>query len=188
MADHDTIDEVKPEVPTGLEYDRPPPQWVPGTVVPQDTAPEDMTDAEYIQWCFNNRMPYWAIKKNVRLRVLPVLTSIEPSTAAIGDPGFTLYIKGEGFCSDSVIVFAGQDEPTRLDEEMTTVSTGVNMDVWHGADTLEVRVRNGDQVSEPLAFTFTAAAAPPADEPEPDAYDDQDDDDGKPAKKAKRKK
>ena len=42
----DTIDEVKPvEAPAvvNTEYDTPPKEYVPGTVVPKDTAPEDMT-------------------------------------------------------------------------------------------------------------------------------------------------
>ena len=189
MTDHDTIDEVKPEateIPSGLEYDTPPKQWVPGTVVPQDTAPEDMTDAEYVQWCFDNRMPYWAIKKEIYLRKPPVLSGLEPSTAAIGDASFDIHVSGEGFLQDSVIVFAGYDEPTQLNED-GTLSTGVNMGVWHGPATLPVCVRNGDMVSEPLEFTCTGEASGTRKDfedypPEPD-HDDEDDD--KPAKKAK---
>src|SRR6187551_2737311 len=107
MAYHaDTIEETKPEVKPAaavaeappevvLQYDVPPPQWVPGTVVPQDTLPEDMTDAEYAQWCYDNKMPYWAIKKEIVLRNPPVISSLTPSTAAIGDPSFTLVVAGE---------------------------------------------------------------------------------------------
>ena len=95
MHEHDTIDEVKPEVtaepiPAGHDYDTPPKQWVAGTVVPKDTAPEDMTDAEYVQWCFENHMPYWAIKKEILLRNPPILSALNPSTAAIGDPSFEI--------------------------------------------------------------------------------------------------
>jgi hypothetical protein len=193
----DTIDEVKPvaaaaEAPplAVLEYDVPPPQWVPGTVVPQDTLPEDMTDAEYVQWCFDNKMPYWAIKKEIVLRNPPILSALNPSTAAIGDESFVLYVSGENFVEGhSVIVFAGHDEPTTLNED-GTLSTGVNMGVWHGPDVLPVMVRNGGRYSEPLEFTFTgdapAAAAADADAD----YDDDGfgDDDGKPAKKSKKKK
>jgi hypothetical protein len=185
--------------PAGTDYDAPPKQWVPGTVVPQDTDPADMTDAEYVQWCFENRMPYWAIKKEIYLRKPPVLSGLEPSTAAIGDASFEMKISGEGFIPDSVIVFAGQDEPTTLNED-GTLSTGVNMGVWHGADTVQVCVRNGSLVSEPLDFTFTGGEARKSDEarddrdhydPDRDDRDEDDDDrddDGKPAKKARKKK
>jgi hypothetical protein len=193
MPDHDTIDEVKPEVtaepiPAGHDYDTPPKQWVAGTVVPKDTPVEDMTDAEYVQWCFENHMPYWAIKKEIYLRKPPTLSGLEPSTAAIGDPSFDLKISGQGFIPDSVIVFAGYDEPTQLNED-GTVSTGVNMGVWHGADTVQVSVRNGSQVSEPLEFTFTAAVEGGANKvfkdypPQPEH--DEHDDNGKKAKKKK---
>jgi hypothetical protein len=94
-----------------------------------------------------------------------------------------------------VIVFAGYDEPTALNED-GTLSTGVNMGVWHGADTVPVCVRNGSLVSEPLDFTFTGGEARKADEVrghdhdehDRDEDDDDRDDDGKPAKKARKKK
>jgi len=168
---------------------------VPGTVVPKDTNPADMTDAEYVQWCFENRMPYWAIKKEIYLRRPPTLSGLEPSTAAIGDPSFDIKVSGTGFVQDSVIVFAGYDEPTQLNED-GTLSTGVNMGVWHGAATLPVCVRNGNLVSEPLEFTFTGGEARKADErdhydpdrDDDDRDDDEHDDDGKPARKARKKK
>ena len=58
-----------------FDYDTPPKEWVAGTVVPEDTAPEDMTDAEYIQWMYDNLTPFWAIKRNMLLRRAPVLSS-----------------------------------------------------------------------------------------------------------------
>ena len=143
--------------PAGTDYDTPPKEWVAGTVVPEDTAPEDMTDAEYIQWMYENLTPFWAIKRNMLIRRAPVLSSIEPSSARIGDESFVLVVSGVGFVQDiSVIVFAGQDEPTKL-ETNGTLTTGVNMSVWHGPDEVEVRVKNGEHISEPLMFTFTAA-------------------------------
>jgi hypothetical protein len=187
MAYHeDTIEEVKPvaavEPPVvNLAYDMPPVQFVAGTVVPKDTPPEEMTDPEYVQWCADNRMPYWAIKKEIVLRNPPVVSSIEPSTAAIGDPSFSIFVTGENFHEDSIIVFAGQDEPTQLNED-GTLSTGVNMGVWHGPDVLPVTVRNGSRYAEPPAeFTFTAA--PEADaEAADDHYGDE------PVKRTKKKK
>ena len=143
--------------PAGTDYDTPPKEWVAGTVVPEDTDPEDMSDAEYIQWMYENLTPFWAIKRNMLVRRAPVLSGIEPSTARIGDESFILVVSGVGFVQDiSVIVFAGQDEPSKL-ETNGTLTTGVNMSVWHGPDEVEVRVKNGEHISEPLMFTFTAA-------------------------------
>jgi len=95
--------------------------------------------------------------------VPPVLTALDPATAAIGDPTFTVYLTGEGFDETSVIVFAGQDEPTTLEED-GTLSTGVNMDYWHGPDAVPVGVRNGSAMSNTLDFVFTVA--PEADQDE----------------------
>jgi len=192
MPNHDTIDEVKPEavapevVPAGFEYDTPPSVWVAGTVVPADTAPEDMTETEYVQWMYENLTPFWAIKKNLLLRYPPVLSALEPNTAAIGDPSFTLKVSGTGFVPyESVIVFGAYDEPTTYNPEDETVSTGVNMGTWFGPDVIKVSVRNGTQVSEPLDFTFTAAAGAARAR---SAYDDDEPDDGEPVKKSKKKK
>ena len=104
-----------------------------------------------------------------------------------------MVVYGHGLVQDvSVIVFAGQDEPSTLHAN-GTLTTGVNMSVWHGPDTVEVRVRNGDKVSEPLQFTFTAAPGDMAtgvtsshEAEEPDEPDE--DDEGKPVRKAKKKK
>jgi hypothetical protein len=181
------LEGVEPEVLAGTEYDTPPPQWVAGTVVPRDTDPADMTDAEYVQWCFENRMPYWAIKKEIYLRVPPEVTGVEPNTAAIGDPSFDIHVSGNGFIPDSVIVFAGQDEPTRLNED-GTLSTGVNMGVWHGPDTLEVKVRNGKLYSEPVTFTFTGEAAPEATDANDEADEDEQEYDQEPGDDTAKKK
>jgi hypothetical protein len=185
--------------PAGTEYDTPPKEWVPGTVVPKDTAPEDMTPAEYTQWMYENWTPFWAIKKNLLMRTPPTITSIEPTTAAIGDPSFSLVVTGTNFHTDSAIVFAGQRENTTLNED-GTLQTGVNMNYWHGADTIPVLIDNGLAQSEPVDFTFTAAPGGEArkdegrdkrDHYDPDRDDDDDDrdnDDGKPAKKARKRK
>lgn len=93
----------------------------------------------------------------VPVTVPPVVTALEPDTAAIGDPSFTLHVLGTGFDAQSVIVFAGQDEPTTL-VSPTEVTTGVNMAVWLGPDALPVLVRNGDgTASDARTFTFTEA-------------------------------
>jgi hypothetical protein len=95
----------------------------------------------------------------------PVIASIAPDKATIGDPSFTLYITGENFFAASVVVFAGQDEPTTLNED-GTLSTGVNMDVWHGPDVLKVSVRNGSVMSNEVSFTFEGEAAAMAADPD----------------------
>jgi hypothetical protein len=88
----------------------------------------------------------------------PEITALTPDSATIGDPSFRLYVAGSNLFTGSIIVFAGQDEPTTLEAD-GRVSTGVNMDYWHGADVLKVSVKNADKVSNELEFTFNAAEA-----------------------------
>ena len=61
--------------PAGTEYDTPPKEWAPGTKYDPETDPDDMTDAEYIQWMYDNHTPFWAIKRNMLYRTAPVLTT-----------------------------------------------------------------------------------------------------------------
>jgi hypothetical protein len=86
----------------------------------------------------------------------PVIDSIDPASAVIGEADFTLFVTGSGFFAGSVIYFAGRDEPTTLNED-GTLSTGVNMSVWLGPDTVPVTVRNGPLTSNEVDFTFSAA-------------------------------
>ena len=88
----------------------------------------------------------------------PSITSLEPAECTLGDESFTLYISGENFYPDSKIYFAGQPEPTTLGED-GRLSTGINMDVWHGPDTVPVVIQNGPEASEPAEFTFNEAGA-----------------------------
>jgi hypothetical protein len=85
----------------------------------------------------------------------PTITSLVPSSVELGSPSFDLHIHGTGFNESSVIQFAGVDEPTTLISNKE-ITTGVNMDVWLGPDSVEVRVKNGDVVSDPSSFTFVA--------------------------------
>jgi hypothetical protein len=194
MAYHaDTIEETKPEVKpeavaeappvVNFEYDTPPAVWVAGTTYDPDKPVEDLTNQEYAQWAYDNRMPFWAIKANLLYRTPPTISAIEPTTAAIGDPSFTLYVTGTNFHPGSIIVFAGQDENTTLNED-GKLQTGVNMSYWHGPDTIKVAVKNGPGgvLSDEVDFVFTAAP-----EADTEAVDDHYGDDH-PAKKAKKKK
>jgi hypothetical protein len=88
----------------------------------------------------------------------PSISSINPIEATIGDDDFTLYVTGENFFKDSVLNFAGQNEPTTLNED-GTLSTGVNMALWQGPDTVPVVIKNGPEVSDPVDFTFNAPSS-----------------------------
>jgi hypothetical protein len=99
-------------------------------------------------------LPEWATEA-------PVITGLEPTECTLGDPDFRIYVSGTGFYEQSTLVFAGQDEPTTFEDGK--LSTGVNMAVWQGPDTVQVGVRNGPIESNTMPFTFNAAE-PVADE------------------------
>lgn len=89
---------------------------------------------------------------------VPNITSINPTTAAIGDPTFTLHVVGERFDDGAQIVFAGQVEPTTRVSE-SELTTGVNMDTWFGPDEIPVTVQNPNgTMSNTMTFTFTESA------------------------------
>ena len=98
-------------------------------------------------------LPEWATEA-------PVVTGLEPTECTLGDPDFRIYVSGTGFYEQSTLVFAGQDEPTTFEDGK--LSTGVNMAVWQGPDTVQVGVRNGPIESNTMPFTFNAAEAPAA--------------------------
>ena len=84
----------------------------------------------------------------------PVVTSLIPSQATIGDPDFTLFVTGQGFTESSVIVFAGHDEPTTLNGD--TLSTGVKPSLWGAPVVVQCSVRNGAVSSNEVNFEFVA--------------------------------
>lgn len=87
----------------------------------------------------------------------PVITELVPNKATLGDASFDLSVKGTGFDQGSVINFAGHDEPTTY-VSPTEITTGVDMDVWKGPDTLPVIVLSREGVeSNSMTFTFEAA-------------------------------
>ena len=88
------------------------------------------------------------------------LTALEPDTAALGSPSFTIHVRGTGFDESSVILWNNAPEPTTVVSN-TELTTGVNMDTAAYAVTLPVAVMASDgTVSNELPFTFTEAAAP----------------------------
>jgi len=87
--------------------------------------------------------------------VPPVLTSLNPNTATIGDPYFDIHVMGEGFTPESKIIFNNFEEPTTFVSE-NELTTGINMPLWLAPAVVPVFVSNADgSVSESLNFTFS---------------------------------
>lgn len=91
---------------------------------------------------------------------VPVVTSLDPDSCAIGTADFTLEVHGENFFAGSVIFFAGHDEPTTYDQEAGTVSTGVKPSLWGSPVVVQCQVRNGTVLSNAVNFTFAAPEEP----------------------------
>ena len=86
---------------------------------------------------------------------VPLITSLTPSSAEIGDPNFTLHVHGTGFDSLSKIYFNGGEEPTTF-VSATELTTGVDMSTVSGPISVPVQVLRGDGVpSNESMFTFT---------------------------------
>jgi hypothetical protein len=107
----------------------------------------------------------------------PVIAALTPDSCTIGQPDFTLFVSGTGFSSQSVIHFAGHDEPTTLNAD-GTLSTGVKPSLWLNPVVVQCQVRNGPVMSNAVDFTFA-----PEDTP---AELSRDDDDGRPHHRKKR--
>jgi hypothetical protein len=88
----------------------------------------------------------------------PVISSLNPDSCMIGDPDFPLVISGDNFFGDSVIHFAGHDEPTTFDADAKTLSTGIKPSLWADPVTVQVMVKNGPELSAPVDFEFAAPA------------------------------
>ena len=86
----------------------------------------------------------------------PVLASIDPETAVLSDPDFTLTATGSDFEDVSVICFDGTDVATTFVDE-NTLTTTVSPALFTAGDTA-VTVRTGPSVSAASTLTFTDAA------------------------------
>lgn len=85
----------------------------------------------------------------------PSLSSLVPSSAALGSPSFTLHVHGTGFDPASQIIWNGSAEPTEYISD-TELTTEVNMDTAQVAIDIPVAVQNGFGVqSAPLTFSLT---------------------------------
>jgi IPT/TIG domain len=87
----------------------------------------------------------------------PTLSSISPDTAELNSADVTMICTGSGFTEDSVINFAGNDEPIVFVSD-TEISTVVKPSLPWGAVSVPVLVKNGTAESASLNFTFTEAA------------------------------
>jgi hypothetical protein len=86
--------------------------------------------------------------------LIPILNSLNPASAGMGDPDFTLEGIGSNCTPKSVIVFNGGDENTTF-VDATKVTTGVKPSLVSTPITVPVHVRNSlGQVSEPRGFEF----------------------------------
>lgn len=89
--------------------------------------------------------------------VPPVLTSITPDTAVVGDglTTFSLTATGSDFKADSVIVYGGVDAVTVFVDATSLTASPFNSAT---AGPVEVSVRDGGGTSASLPLTWTAAA------------------------------
>src|SRR5262245_49995622 len=73
----------------------------------------------------------------------PAVSAIDPSTAALGSPSFTLHVLGTGFFPNAVILWNGSPEQTTV-VSATELTTTVNMASAEVAMEIPVAVQNGD--------------------------------------------
>ena len=85
----------------------------------------------------------------------PVLASIDPDTATIADPEFTLTATGSDFEAASVIALNGTDAATTFVDD-STLTTSVNPALFAAGD-VAVTVRTGPSVSAASTLTLTEA-------------------------------
>lgn len=84
------------------------------------------------------------------------LTALEPTSAVLGSPSFTMRILGTGFTPASVLVWNGADDVCAFLSE-TELTTTVNMATAEIALPISVEVRNGEEFSNALTFALLPA-------------------------------
>jgi len=100
---------------------------------------------------------YYVLTHGTDTAAIPEVTSLNPSSVTLGSPTFDIHVMGKNFTTNSIIMFAGQPEPTTL-VSPTELTTGVNMDVWAGPDIVQVYVETDGVASDPLPFEFLPAS------------------------------
>ena len=102
-----------------------------------------------------NKPNTWA---TAALGIQPVITALDPLTATVNDPAFTLTIEGSGFISGTVALWGGNELPTTLvnSEHMTATVSSSHLQV---AGAFNVGARSpapGDFASNQLPFNVEA--------------------------------
>jgi hypothetical protein len=88
----------------------------------------------------------------------PVLTTLTPPSAKLGDPNFTLHVGGTGFRQGDVILWNGGEEATTF-VSPTELTTGVNMATASVATPIPIVVRTITGLdSNALTFDLQPAA------------------------------
>jgi hypothetical protein len=85
----------------------------------------------------------------------PTLLSLDPASAVVGGAQFTLTVTGVNFAAGSVVVFNNADLPTNVVND-TTLKCTIDPGSWL-PQTVPVKARVGDQETNALDFTFSAA-------------------------------
>ena len=86
----------------------------------------------------------------------PTLTALAPQTAVVGAAALSVTATGSGFTADSVVVVNGADAATTFVSD-TELSAQVDPTTATAGD-VPVLVRTPEGETEPLNFSFTAAA------------------------------
>jgi hypothetical protein len=87
----------------------------------------------------------------------PEIEALDPDEIEIGSADVVLHVHGTGFTEQSVIHFAGYDEPTTFVND-TELTTGLKPSLWSDGVVVQCSVKNGDKVSEEVEFEFLDAA------------------------------
>lgn len=83
----------------------------------------------------------------------PVIEALDPDEVEIGSADTILHVHGTGFTAESIIHFAGQDEPTTMVSE-TELTTGLKPSLWADGVVVQCSVKNGAVTSEEVEFEF----------------------------------
>lgn len=88
----------------------------------------------------------------------PRVTGLDPTSMNVPGPDAPIMVTGSGFTEESVIIWNGADEVTEF-VSATKLRTTVKVSIVEAPlpFTLPVQVRNEDQISNALDFTFTEA-------------------------------
>jgi len=139
--DHDVAEREKPPAKT--------------TAAPKETPPQAFPYSASINEPQTISTP---IPPDIKIPV-PVIESLNPDSCVIGDADVQLIVSGDNFFGDSVINFAGYDEPTTFDPDAKTLSTGVKPSLWAEPVIVQVIIKNGPEQSGPIDFEFAAPAS-----------------------------